>query len=75
LKTYEPIYNACADLLFRLDEIGMSEWEDQVAGKVDIPSVMTEQKIFHRIHRGLKHISVVTWISAGGDHMILFCFF
>jgi hypothetical protein len=29
-------------------------------------------KDFHGIHRGLKHISLVTSILAGGDHMIFF---
>jgi hypothetical protein len=70
IKTH--VQNSCADLVFNLDEIGMSEWEDRVEGKVIIPSAMREQKIFHGIHRRLKHISVVRCISAGGDHMIPF---
>jgi hypothetical protein len=66
------VQNACADLVFNLDEIGISEWEDRVERKVTVPSAMREQKIFHGIHRGLKHISVVTCISAGSDHVIPF---
>jgi hypothetical protein len=66
------VQNACADLVFNLDQIGISEWEDWVKRKVIVPSVMRQQKIFHGIHHGLKHISVVTCISAGGDHMISF---
>jgi hypothetical protein len=66
------VQNTCADLVFNLDEIGISEWEDRVERKVMVPSAMREQKIFHGIHRGLKHTSVITCISAGGDHMIHF---
>jgi hypothetical protein len=35
---------------------------------------MREQKTSHEIHRGVKHISMVTYISAGGDHMTSFLF-
>jgi hypothetical protein len=66
------VQNACAELVFNLDKIGISEWEDRVERKMIVPSVMREQKIFYGIHRGLKHISVVTCISAGGDHVIHF---
>jgi hypothetical protein len=66
------VHNACADLVFNLDEIGISEWEDRVERKVMAPSAMRKRKIFHGIHRGLKHISVITSISAGGDHMMPF---
>jgi hypothetical protein len=66
------VQNTCADLVFNLDEIGVSEWEGRAERKVIVPSAMREQKIYHRIHRGLKHISVVTCISVGGDHMIPF---
>jgi hypothetical protein len=66
------VQNACGDRVFNLDEIGISEWEDQVERKVIVRSAVREQKIFHGIHRALKRISVVTCISAGGDHMIPF---
>jgi hypothetical protein len=68
------VQNACADLVCNLDEIVISEWEDRVVRQVIVPSAMREQKIFHRIHRVLKHISVVTCISAGGDQTIPFLF-
>jgi hypothetical protein len=68
------VQNSCANLVFNLGEIGISGWEDRVERKVIVPSAMREQKIFHGIYRGLKHISVIACISAGGDHMILFLF-
>jgi aspartate-semialdehyde dehydrogenase len=33
---------------------------------------MRDENIFHGIHRGLEHISVVACISASGDHMMPF---
>jgi hypothetical protein len=39
---------------------------------VIVLSPLIEQRIFHGIHRGLKHISVVTYPSALGDHTIPF---
>lgn len=68
----DHVHGACAELLFNLDEIGISEWEDRVARKVIVPSTMKGQLIFHGIHRNLKHISVVVCISAAGEHMTPF---
>jgi hypothetical protein len=70
LRTH--IHDTCAELAFKLDEVGMSEWEDRVERKVIVPSSMRGQTIFHSLHRGLKHISVVVCISAGGDRMTPF---
>jgi hypothetical protein len=36
------VQNACADLVFDLDEIGGSEWEDRIERKVIVPSAMRE---------------------------------
>jgi hypothetical protein len=70
IKTH--IQNGCAELGFNLDEIGISEWEDRLERKVIVPSTTRDKKIFHGIHRGLKHISVVAYIPAPGDHMMPF---
>jgi hypothetical protein len=56
-------------LVFNLDEIGISEWEDRVERRVIVPTTMRGQTIFHGVHRNLKHISVVVCISAAGEHM------
>jgi hypothetical protein len=69
------VHNTCVESVFNLDENGISEWEDRVERKAIVPSAMGEQKMLHGIHRGLKHISVVTCISTGGDHTIPFLFF
>jgi hypothetical protein len=66
------VHGACAELVFDLDEIGISEWEDRAARRVIVPSAMRGQTIFHSVHRNLKHISVVACISAAGEHMTPF---
>jgi hypothetical protein len=69
------VHNSCAELVPNLDENGINEWEDREERKEIIPSGL-RVKGFHGIHRGLKHISVATYISAGGDHMVVcWCLF
>jgi hypothetical protein len=66
------VHGSCVELIFNLDEVGTSEWEDRVQRRVIIPSAMRGQTIFHGIHCNLKHISVVACISAAGEHMTPF---
>jgi hypothetical protein len=68
----DHVHNACAVLVFNLDEIEISEWEDRHEMQVIVPSAMRGQTIFHGVHRNLKQISVVTCISAAGEHMTPF---
>jgi hypothetical protein len=68
----DHVHNACAELVFNLDEIGISEWEDWIERYVIVRLVMRCQRIFHNVHRNLKHISAVTCISAAGKHMTPF---
>jgi hypothetical protein len=68
----DHVHHSCAELVFNLDEIGISEWEDRAVRRVIVPSAMRGQTIFHGIHRNLKHVSVVACISAAGEHMTPF---
>jgi hypothetical protein len=45
------IQNPCAERVFNLDEIGISEWEDPIERKVIGPLTMRDKTIFHGIHR------------------------
>jgi hypothetical protein len=56
-----------AELVFNLDEIGVSEWEDRNDKKVIIPRVLSGQMIYHRASRNLKLISAITCMSAAGE--------
>jgi hypothetical protein len=42
-----------AELVFNLDEVGMSEWEDRKVRKVIVPTTMDDQKIHHRASRSV----------------------
>jgi hypothetical protein len=66
------VHTACAELEFDLDEIGISEWEDMIERRVIVPLAMRGQSICHSVHRNLKHISAVTYISAPGEHLTPF---
>jgi hypothetical protein len=59
----EHIPGSCAELVFNLDEIGISEWEDRASRKVIVPVSMTDQTIHHGVHRNLKYISDILCIS------------
>jgi hypothetical protein len=37
----DHVHSACAELVFNLDEIGISEWEDHCTRRVIVPSAMT----------------------------------
>jgi hypothetical protein len=54
------------ELVFNLDEVGMSEWEDRKVKKVIIPTFVDGQTIHHRTSRGVRHISIIICITAEG---------
>jgi hypothetical protein len=58
-----------SELVFNLDEVGVSEWEDRKDRKVVIPRALSGQTIYHRVSRNLKHISVITCISTAGKSL------
>jgi hypothetical protein len=57
------------ELVFNLDEVGMSEWEDRQERKVIVPRTMEDQTIHHRESRSVRHISIITFITAGGESL------
>jgi hypothetical protein len=57
------------ELVFNLDEIGMSEWDNRKEKKVIIPATMDGQTIHHRASRNVRHISIITYITAVGESM------
>jgi hypothetical protein len=64
----EWVQGCIRDLVFDLDEIGVSEWEDRKSRKAVVPSAMSSQTIHSGVNRNLKHIAVITCIAAGGEH-------
>jgi hypothetical protein len=59
-------------LAFHLDEVGMSEWEDRKEKKVIVPATMDSQMIHHPASRSVRHISIITYISAVGESLTLY---
>jgi hypothetical protein len=66
----EPVQGMKAELDFNLDEVGMSEWEDRKVMKVIVPTTMDGQTIHHRASRSIRHISIITYISAAGESLM-----
>jgi hypothetical protein len=58
-----------ADLVFNLNEVGMSDWEDRKYKKVVVQTALDGQTIHHRLSRNVRHISIIACISAGGESL------
>jgi hypothetical protein len=63
---HETIQRRPSELVFNLDEVEISDWEDRKPKKVVVPITARAHNIHHRISRNVKHISIVTCISASG---------
>jgi hypothetical protein len=58
-----------AELVFNLDEVDISKWEDRKHRKAIVPKAMDGQTIYHRVSRNVKHISIITCIRAGAKSL------
>jgi hypothetical protein len=58
-----------AELVFNLDEVGISDWEDRKTKTVIVPAAMRAQTIHHEISRTVKHISVIACVSAAEESL------
>ena len=63
----EIVNGVCSELLFNLDEMGSSDWEDRKTKKVIVPNEADPKSIFHKTSRKFKHQTLLSIISAGGD--------
>jgi hypothetical protein len=61
-----------SELVFNLDEVGISEWEDRKQKKVIVPTTMIGEPIHHSVSKSVKHISVIACVSAAGESLIPF---
>jgi hypothetical protein len=59
------------ELVFNLDEVAISDWEDRKAGKVVVsdrrPRAARRYLIHHVTSRKVKHISVIACVFAAGE--------
>jgi hypothetical protein len=58
-----------AELVFDLNEAGISEWEDRRDKKMLIPKTISGHMMHHSASRNVKHISIITRISAAGESL------
>ena len=63
----EAVHPRHAELVLNLDEQGISDWEDRKSKWVVIPILAEHQPVHHGVSWNLKHLSVVTCMSAGGQ--------
>jgi hypothetical protein len=71
LRRMKDAVKGCVrDLVFNLDEVGVSDWEDRKSKRVVVPAALNGQTIHHGINRNLKHITVVTCVAASGEYLI-----
>jgi hypothetical protein len=65
----EQVQGMKAELVFNLDEVGMSEWEDRKEKKVIVPTFTHGQTTYPKVSRGIRHISIITCITAAGESL------
>jgi hypothetical protein len=66
-RLQDPSHNSYAQLVFNLDEMRISEWEDHTERQILVQSTMRRQAIFHPIHWILQHVLLVSCISTIGE--------
>jgi hypothetical protein len=64
------VHGRPTELVFNLDEVGISEWEDRKTKSIVIPKSMSEQTIHYRINRNVKHVSAIACVPAAGESLI-----
>jgi hypothetical protein len=58
------------ELVFTLDEVGISDWEDCKSQKVIVAGVVLRQTIHHDVCRNVKDISVIFYLSAAEKSLL-----
>jgi hypothetical protein len=58
------------ELVFNLDKVDISEWEDRKTKNVIVFVLVIGQIIHHKITRNLKHLFVIVCVSATGENLI-----
>jgi hypothetical protein len=65
----EHVKGCMVQLVFNLDEVGISDWEDRKTKTALVPATMRGRMIHHEISRNVKHISVIAWVSAASESL------
>jgi hypothetical protein len=65
IQTYVPLVPI--ELIFNLDETGLSHWEERKSKRVIVPSDSTQTPLHYPADRGIRHHTLLCCISAFGD--------
>jgi hypothetical protein len=57
------------ELVFNLDGVVVSGWENRKDKKVIVSNTIAGQTIYHCASRNVKHISIITCIIAAGESL------
>jgi hypothetical protein len=58
---------ACCELIYNLDETGLSEWEERRRKNVIASAATIGKTLHYRANRGIRHQTLLCTVSAGGD--------
>jgi hypothetical protein len=68
----EHVHGMKGELVFNLNEVDMSEWENRKPKKVIVPKMIAGETIHHCVSRAVKHISIIACITAAGESLTLY---
>ena len=60
-----------AELVYNIDEPGLSDWEERKPKTVIIPSEINNDDFHYPINRGNRHITLVVTVSGGDAYFSL----
>jgi hypothetical protein len=66
----EHVQGCTAELIFNLDEFGISDWEDRKTRNAVVPATIDGQTIHHAVSRNVKYISGIVYMSAAWESLI-----
>jgi hypothetical protein len=56
-----------SELVFNLDEVGFSDWEDRKPRTVIVPPSVSPDDVYHPVSRKYRHSTLLACVSAAGD--------
>jgi hypothetical protein len=65
MKTH--IVGKFSELIFNLDEVGSSEWDDRKPRKAIASQVVSPEDVYHSVARIYGHVTLLACVSATGD--------
>jgi hypothetical protein len=65
IKIWVPLVPA--ELIFNMDETGLSDWEERKPKPVLVPATMEDTTFHYPVDRGIRHQTLLCCVSASGD--------